>query len=109
MNEWNVISVIYSRNKIKMWKEIKKKEIFIISRVSAGYDKSKQIMRSGTVQFAINVLEIIGLLLIGIVSIDTYGSKRRIKPQIAFGLLVLAVLAGLSFLISLVLLILNII
>lgn len=80
------------------------KEIFIISRASAVYDKSKQIIRSGTVQFAINVLEIIGLLLIGLVSIDTYGSKRRIKPQIAFGLLVIA---GMSFIAGLVLLIIS--
>ncbi|CAI6272422.1 hypothetical protein J5TS4_10970 [Bacillus sp. J5TS4] len=58
------------------------------------------------VQFAINILDFIGLLLIGLVSLDTYGSKRRIKPQIALGLLVLA---GMSFLISLVLLIINII
>ncbi|MBW4823243.1 hypothetical protein ACR6EC_22765 [Bacillus subtilis] len=57
-------------------------------------------------QFAINILDFIGLLLIGLVSLDTYGSKRRIKPQIALGLLVLA---GMSFLISLVLLIINII
>ncbi|MFG6672100.1 hypothetical protein ACGYLS_17450 [Bacillus subtilis] len=57
-------------------------------------------------QFAINILDFIGLLLIGLVSLDTYGSKRRIKPQIALGLLVLA---GMLFLISLVLLIINII
>lgn len=56
------------------------------------------------VQFAINILELIGLLLIGIVSLDTYGTKRRIKPQIALGLLVLA---GLLFLAGLVLLIIN--
>ncbi|MEC0323513.1 hypothetical protein P8791_20440 [Bacillus subtilis] len=55
-------------------------------------------------QFAINILELIGLLLIGIVSLDTYGTKRRIKPQIALGLLVLA---GLLFLAGLVLLIIN--
>ncbi|QIW80070.1 hypothetical protein [Bacillus tequilensis] len=55
-------------------------------------------------QFAINVLEIIGLLLIGLVSIDTYGSKRRIKPQITFGLLVIA---GMSFIAGLVLLIIS--
>ncbi|MED3442280.1 hypothetical protein P4393_23100 [Bacillus subtilis] len=54
--------------------------------------------------FAINVLEIIGLLLIGIVSIDPYGLKRRIKPQIAFGLLVIA---GMLFLTGLVLLIIS--
>ncbi|MGQ9007625.1 hypothetical protein ACTXHP_05245 [Bacillus stercoris] len=60
-------------------------------------------------QLAINVLEIVGLLLIGIVSLDIYGTKKRIKPQIALVLLVLAVLAGVSFLISLVLLIINII
>lgn len=60
-------------------------------------------------QLVINVLEIVGLLLIGIVSLDIYGTKKRIKPQIALVLLVLAVLAGLSFLISLVLLIINII
>ncbi|OTQ84997.1 hypothetical protein BG31_15780 [Bacillus subtilis subsp. subtilis] len=53
---------------------------------------------------SINVLEIIGLLLIGLVSIDTYGSKRRIKPQIAFGLLVIA---GMSFIAGLVLLIIS--
>lgn len=76
----------------------------MISWESAGCDKSKQIIRSGTVQFAINVLEIIGLLLIGLVSIDTYGSKRRIKPQIAFGLLVIA---GMSFIAGLVLLIIS--
>ncbi|MCC9021716.1 hypothetical protein [Bacillus nakamurai] len=55
-------------------------------------------------QLAINILELVGLLLIGIVSLDTYGTKRRIKPQIALGLLVLA---GLSFLTGLVLLIIN--
>lgn len=60
-------------------------------------------------QLVINVLEIVGLLLIGIVSLDIYGTKKGIKPQIALVLLVLAVLAGLSFLISLVLLIINII
>lgn len=60
-------------------------------------------------QLVINVLEIVGLLLLGIVSLDIYGTKKGIKPQIALALLVLAVLAGLSFLISLVLLILNII
>lgn len=58
-------------------------------------------------QLVINVLEIVGLLLIGIVSLDIYGTKKGIKPQIALVLLVLAVLAGLSFLISLVLLIIN--
>ncbi|QZY39755.1 hypothetical protein K4A81_10915 [Bacillus velezensis] len=41
-------------------------------------------------QLAINIFEIIGLLLIGIVSLDTYGTKRRIKPQKAFGLLAIA-------------------
>lgn len=60
-------------------------------------------------QLVINILEIVGLLLIGIVSMDIYGTKKGIKPQIALVLLVLAVLAGLSFLISLVLLIINII
>ncbi len=60
-------------------------------------------------QLVINVLEIVGLLLIGIVSLDIYGTKKGIKPQIALVLLILAVLAGLSFLISLVLLIINII
>lgn len=60
-------------------------------------------------QLVINVLEIVGLLLIGIVTLDIYGTKKGIKPQIALVLLVLAVLAGLSFLISLVLLIINII
>ncbi|CAI6270928.1 hypothetical protein NRS6120_10540 [Bacillus subtilis] len=60
-------------------------------------------------QLVINVLEIVGLLLIGVVSLDIYGTKRGIKPQIALVLLVLLVLAGVSFLISLVLLILNII
>ncbi|MED4817634.1 hypothetical protein [Bacillus atrophaeus] len=55
-------------------------------------------------QFAINILEIIGLLLIGLVSIDTYGSKRRIKPQVALGLLVIA---GISFVTGLVLLIIS--
>ncbi|MCY8944349.1 hypothetical protein [Bacillus atrophaeus] len=55
-------------------------------------------------QFAINILEIIGLLLIGLVSIDTYGSKRRIKPQVALGLLVIA---GISFITGLVLLIIS--
>ncbi|MCY7839680.1 hypothetical protein MOB29_05045 [Bacillus spizizenii] len=56
------------------------------------------------VQLAINILELIGLLLIGLVSLDTYGSKRRIKPQIAFGILVIA---GLSFLTGLGLLIIS--
>ncbi|CAF1785090.1 MULTISPECIES: hypothetical protein [Bacillus] len=56
------------------------------------------------VQLAINILEIIGLLLIGLVSIDTYGSKRRIKPRVALGLLVLA---GMLFLTGLVLLIIS--
>ncbi|MGG0865568.1 hypothetical protein [Bacillus subtilis] len=56
------------------------------------------------VQFAINILDFIGLLLIGLVSLDTYGSKRRIKPQIALGLLVLA---GMLFLTGLVLLIIS--
>lgn len=60
-------------------------------------------------QLVINILEIVGLLLIGIVSLDIYGTKKGIKPQIALVLLVLAVLAGLSFLISLVLLIINLI
>ncbi|CAM2142663.1 DUF3976 domain-containing protein [Paraburkholderia tropica] len=60
-------------------------------------------------QLVINILEIVGLLLIGIVSLDIYGTKKGIKTQIALVLLVLAVLAGLSFLISLVLLIINII
>ncbi|MGK9268693.1 hypothetical protein KXR56_18860 [Bacillus inaquosorum] len=60
-------------------------------------------------QLVINIFEIVGLLLIGIVSLDIYGTKKGIKPQIALVLLVLAVLAGLSFLISLVLLIINII
>ncbi|CAF1851092.1 hypothetical protein NRS6141_03925 [Bacillus subtilis] len=55
-------------------------------------------------QLVIKILEITGLLLIGIVSLDTYGTKRRIKPQIALGLLVLA---GLLFLAGLVLLIIN--
>ncbi|MCG3228944.1 hypothetical protein HXV89_05840 [Bacillus subtilis] len=55
-------------------------------------------------QFAINILDFIGLLLIGLVSLDTYGSKRRIKPQIALGLLVLA---GMLFLTGLVLLIIS--
>lgn len=55
-------------------------------------------------QLVINILEITGLLLIGIVSLDTYGIKRRIKAQIALGLLVLA---GLLFLAGLVLLIIN--
>ncbi|MCY7948574.1 hypothetical protein P8891_11940 [Bacillus atrophaeus] len=55
-------------------------------------------------QFAINILEIIGLLLIGLVSIDTYGAKRRIKPQVALGLLVIA---GISFVTGLVLLIIS--
>ncbi len=55
-------------------------------------------------QLAINILEIMGLLLIGIVSLDTYGTKRRIKPQIVLGLLVLA---GLSFLTGLILLIIS--
>ncbi|MDL5612235.1 hypothetical protein [Bacillus halotolerans] len=53
-------------------------------------------------QLAINILEIIGLLLIGLVSIDTYGSKRRIKHRVALGLLIIA---GMSFLTGLVLLI----
>lgn len=76
----------------------------MISRASAVCDKSKQITRSDMVQLAINILELIGLLLIGLVSLDTYGSKRRIKPQIAFGILVIA---GLSFLTGLGLLIIS--
>ncbi|WP_370956772.1 hypothetical protein AB3239_11040 [Bacillus subtilis] len=55
-------------------------------------------------QLAINILEIIGLLLIGLVSIDTYGSKRRIKPRVALGLLVIT---GMSFITGLVLLIIS--
>lgn len=55
-------------------------------------------------QLVINILEITGLLLIGVVSLDTYGTKRRIKPQIALGLLVLA---GLLFMAGLVLQIIN--
>ncbi|MCY8282880.1 hypothetical protein [Bacillus inaquosorum] len=50
-------------------------------------------------QLVINILEIIGLLLIGLVSINTFGSKRRIKPQVALGLLVIA---GMSFVTGLV-------
>ncbi|MED1228360.1 hypothetical protein P4T89_12620 [Bacillus nakamurai] len=55
-------------------------------------------------QLAINILELVGLLLIGFVSIDTYGSKRRLKPQIALGLLFVA---GILFVSGAILLILN--
>lgn len=36
------------------------------------------------VQLAINILEIIGILLIGLVSIDTYGSKKKNKTPSRF-------------------------
>ncbi|QHM88874.1 hypothetical protein DXY21_02948 [Bacillus velezensis] len=54
-------------------------------------------------QLAINILELVSLLLIGFVSIDTYGLKRRIKPQIALGLLFLAGSALISAAILLIL------
>lgn len=55
-------------------------------------------------QLAINILEIMGLLLIGIVSLDTYGLKRRIKPLIATWILAIA---GSAFISAAILLILS--
>ncbi|MED0780886.1 hypothetical protein [Bacillus siamensis] len=55
-------------------------------------------------QLAINILELVGLLLIGFVSIDTYGMKRRIKSLIATWILAIS---GSAFMSAAILLILS--